>query len=169
MAINHHLTQPEKPLPKKPFDADPQYVYLTPRQMEERFGLSRSYWYRKRDSLIGPLFVPLGARKILYRLDIVQAWFEAQFVQGFDDPKYKALKEKHGVSKGNNRKHVKPAQKNGTGTVIRCEISVVRSRVGLTEKLRPKVFRFMAETGAPRRTATASEAARSRISFPRVG
>lgn len=170
MAINPHVARLEKQIPKKPFDSDPRYVYLTPRQMEQRFGLSRSYWYRRRESQSGPLFAPLGARKILYRLDIVQAWFEEQFVQGFDDPKYKALKEKYRVANKNNRKPLKSEPKHETVSIIRGEVSVVRNPVAPipAPTSRPRTFRFLAVDKAPRERATASEAARSRIPYPRA-
>lgn len=69
----------------------PPYVWLTPKQMEERYGLSTTYWYLRRDDGTGPPFQSMGARTILYRLDLVEAWFAEREVYGFDDPKYKEI------------------------------------------------------------------------------
>lgn len=168
MAINHHVTRSEKPLPRKPFDSDPRYVYLTPRQMVEHFGLSKSYWYRRRKTNTGPAFVPAGGRKILYRLDIVQAWFDAQFVQGFDDPHYLTLKEKHRVTNKNKRNTFESKPKKGIVSVIRGEVSVVRNPVGPAPATRPKIFRFLNAVEASHERATASEAARTRVQFARA-
>ena len=67
------------------------YVWLTPQQMEDRYGMSKSYWYNHRRDGTGPPFNPMGARTILYRLDLVEAWFAAREVKGFDDAKYREI------------------------------------------------------------------------------
>lgn len=76
----------------KPLSASkPPHVWLTPAQMEKRYGRSKTYWYLRRKDGTGPMFLPLGARTILYREDIVEAWLNDRLVQGFDDPKYRAI------------------------------------------------------------------------------
>ncbi len=69
----------------------PPYIRLTPKQMEGRYGLSKSYWLNHRKEGTGPPFDPMGARTILYPLHLVEAWFAELEVYGFDDPKYKAI------------------------------------------------------------------------------
>lgn len=76
----------------KPLSASkPPHVWLTPAQMEKRYGRSKTYWYLRRKDGTGPKFLPLGARTTLYREDIVEAWLNDRLVQGFDDPKYRAI------------------------------------------------------------------------------
>lgn len=81
----------EPPPPRKPFHAEPHHIWLTPRGMVERFGMSIPFWYRRRRDDDGPPFVPIGGRSLLYRLDLVEAWFDQHLVTGFGDPKYKEI------------------------------------------------------------------------------
>ncbi len=85
--------EPDKPgRGQKSFAASiPPYIRLTPKQMEGRYGLSKSYWLNHRKEGTGPPFDPMGARTILYPLHLVEAWFAELEVYGFDDPKYKAI------------------------------------------------------------------------------
>lgn len=69
----------------------PPYIRLTPAQMEDRYGLSKSFWLNHRKENTGPPFDPMGARTILYPLGGVEAWFAELEVYGFDDPKYKEI------------------------------------------------------------------------------
>lgn len=81
----------EQPTPRKPFLAEPHHIWLTPRGMVERFGMSIPFWYRRRRDDDGPPFVPIGGRSLLYRMDLVEAWFDQHLVTGFGDPKYKEI------------------------------------------------------------------------------
>jgi len=72
--------------------SQPPHIWLTPSQMEVRYGRSKSYWYDHRREGTGPPFTPFGTRTILYRLDQVDAWIAELEVKGFSDPKYIELR-----------------------------------------------------------------------------
>ena len=81
---------PNEPLKSLPSSqgAKPPYVWLTPKQMVQQYGRSKTYWYLLRKDGFGPAFRPLGARSLAYRQDIVDDWFSQGLVQSFYDPKY---------------------------------------------------------------------------------
>lgn len=81
---------PNEPGKSLPFGqgSRPPYVWLTPKQMVQQYGRSKTYWYLLRKDGFGPPFRPLGARSLGYRQDIVDDWFSQGMVQSFYDPKY---------------------------------------------------------------------------------
>jgi predicted DNA-binding transcriptional regulator AlpA len=138
-----HPSQVEQPTPRKPFIAEPHHIWLTPRGMVDRFGRSIPFWYRKRKSRTGPPFFPIGGKSILYRLDLVEAWFEQHLVTGFDDPKYKELAASHRASGTKSQRDRKVQGAQGRETVHPLDGSKDLGANRPIPSARPKVFRFL--------------------------
>jgi predicted DNA-binding transcriptional regulator AlpA len=73
------------------FNLDDEWV--TPEFLEEKFGKSKSYWYDLRRDELGPEFLSLGHRSILYRLASVEEWLKTLVVKSLSDPKYREMRE----------------------------------------------------------------------------
>ncbi len=72
--------------------AEPQHIWITVAQLIELYGYSKTYWYLHREEGTGPEFAVMGGHGILYRQDLVEAWFASRLVRGIHDAKYRALK-----------------------------------------------------------------------------
>jgi len=99
------------------FESKPEYVWLTPSQMVQKYGFSTTYWYLRRDDGTGPMFVPCGTRSILYRQDLVDEWFNSQLVSGLRDPKCIALKKRNKAAREAAKAGSKAKAKQAIGSV----------------------------------------------------
>lgn len=165
MAIETFIPPTQAPPSFKPFDSDPRYVWLTPRQIQERFGLSKSYLYDFRDSPFGLPFAPTGGRKILYRLDLFHEWLEQHLVKGFHDPKYRAILKQHREAKQKKREKLAASSRKSPEKAFTPGIPIFQSPVSPSGSGRPQSFRPYPVAGDPQKRLTAAEAARTRLLF----
>jgi len=74
-------------------------VWVPPRYLIKKYGKSRTYWYLLRRDGLGPEFMPLGHRSILYRLASVLEWIASLTVKSLSDPKYREIKEQRRIKR----------------------------------------------------------------------
>ncbi len=118
------------------------HVWLTPAQMEERYGLSKTYWYLLRKDEIGPPFRPMGYRTVLYREDLVEEWLAQGLVKSISDPKYREMAATRKASKAGAKerasKRAKAQPKPQPATF--ADVCLYQRRVSRSAN-RPRIFR----------------------------
>lgn len=87
-------------------------VWVPPSYLIKKYGKSRTYWYLLRKDGLGPEFIPLGHRSILYRLAGVLEWIASLAVRSLSDPKYREIKEQRRIKRQERiRKNLEKGQK----------------------------------------------------------
>ncbi len=88
-------------------------VWVPPSYLIKKYGKSRTYWYLLRKDGLGPEFIPLGHRSILYRLASVLEWIASLAVRSLSDPKYREIKEQRRIKRQERiRKNLGKGQKD---------------------------------------------------------
>ena len=135
------------------------YVWLTPAQMEERYGLSKTYWYLLRKDGIGPPFRPMGYRTVLYREDLVEEWLSQGLVKSISDPQYREMAATRKASKAGAKERASKRAKAQTKPQHTnfADVCLNQRRTNRSPN-RPMIFRIASDPNAVSGPWTCSEA-----------